>query len=341
MMPPILFSAKRFPLLAALFLLGFFPILSLKAQVLVDLSIKRTIYIAYEPLLATVRITNLSGNRLLLADVEGKKWFGFDIETLDGRPIPPSDPNYEIPPIQIESGESITRTVNLTQLFPLSDFGSYRVRASVFATELNNYFSSPPLTIEITEGRLLWEQTVGVPGGGNATRTISLLSHRLTERTDLYLRIEDKEAGIVYCIHNLGDYIAYGKPDILLDTDNTIHVLQNTLPREFVYSKIGLDGKILQRGSLQAPKERPQLKRLPDGSVTVLGGIAYDPHATPPPATVAKLSDRPPALPLSSATPETSKKKSRSLAKPQTTATPKGPKQTPSPKASPTPTVID
>ena len=49
---------------------------SLKAQVLVDLSIKRTLYIAYEPLLATVRITNLSGNRLLLADVEGKPHVG-------------------------------------------------------------------------------------------------------------------------------------------------------------------------------------------------------------------------------------------------------------------------
>ena len=308
---------------------------SLQAQVLVDLSIKRTLYLAYEPLLATVRITNLSGNRLLLSDVEGKKWFGFQIETLDGRPIPPTDPDYEIPPIQIESGESITRTVNLTQLYPLSDFGSYRVRASVFATELNNYFSSPPLTIEITEGRLLWEQTVGVPGhegGANGTRTISLLSYRLPARTDLYLRITDKEAGIVYCTHNLGDYISYGKPDILLDSENTVHVLQNTSPREFVYSKVGLDGKILERASLQAPRDRPQLKRAADGSVTVLGGIAYDPRATPPPLPIPNLSDRPPALPLPSASPEASKKKFKSLS-----ATPE---KTHS-KPSPTPLRID
>jgi hypothetical protein len=137
-----------------------------KAQVTVDLSIKRNLYVAYEPLLATVRVSNLSGNRLLLADVEGKKWFGFQIETLDGRPIPPTDPNYEIDPIEVGSGESITRTVNLTQLYPLSDFGSYRVRASVYAAELGGYFSSPPLTVEITEGRLIWQQTVGVPGMG-------------------------------------------------------------------------------------------------------------------------------------------------------------------------------
>jgi uncharacterized protein (DUF58 family) len=42
------------------------------AQVTVDLSIKRNLYVAYEPLLVTVRVSNLSGDRLLLADVEGK-----------------------------------------------------------------------------------------------------------------------------------------------------------------------------------------------------------------------------------------------------------------------------
>jgi len=281
---------------------------SLRAQVIVDLSIKRTLYIAYEPLLATVRISNLSGNTLLLADVEGKKWFGFQIETLDGRPIPPRDPNYEIEPIKLASGESITRTVNLTQLYPLSDFGSYRIRASVYAAELSGYFSSPPLTVEINEGRLLWEQTVGVPGADglkSSTRTISLLSERLADRTDLYLRIQDKEAGIVYCTHRLGDYITFGKPEIMLDSSNTIHVLQNNIPRQFIYSKVGLDGKILDRVTLNAPKDRPRLQLTQDGNVVVVGGIPFDPRATPTPAQIPKLSDRPVPLPMeqSSATP--------------------------------------
>jgi hypothetical protein len=331
---PSLFLKRLLQLVAVLLLLSQSG--TLRAQVIVDLSIKRTLFLAYEPLLATVRITNLSGNQLLLADVEGKKWFGFEIETLDGRPIPPINPDYEIQPIQLGSGESISRTVNLTQLYPLTDFGSYRVRASVFATELNKYFSSPPLTVEITEGRLLWDQTVGVPspdGSTSATRNISLLSHRLTDKTDLYLRIQDKEAGIMYCTHNLGSYISYGKPDILLDSDNTIHVLQNTSPREFVYSKVGLDGKILERTSLQAPKDRPALRRTADGSVTLIGGIAYDPRATPTPTQMPNLSDRPPALPLPSVTPETSKKKPKSPADHSTKKS--------SPTPSPTPLKID
>lgn len=312
------------------------------AQVTVDLSIKRTIYVAYEPLLATVRITNLSGNRLLLADVEGKKWFGFQIETLDGRPIPPRDPNYEIDPIQVGPGESISRTVNLTQLYPLSDFGSYRIRASVYAAELAGYFSSPPLTVEITEGRLLWQQTVGVPGSTgveSGTRTISLLSHRLSERTDLYLRIEEKQAGIIYCTHRLGDFISYGKPEIQLDATNTIHILQNNIPREFIYSKVGLDGKILDRVTLSAPKERPQLVRSKDGTVYVQGGIPFDPKATPTPGIIPKLSERPVALP----TPEpasTPASKGKAKAKTTPSAGLKLPSTT-MPTATPSPVKVD
>ena len=47
--------------------------------------------------------------------------------------------------------------------------------------------------------------------------------------------------------HRLGDFISYGKPDVMLDALNNVYVLQNTAPREFVYSKVGLDGKILDR----------------------------------------------------------------------------------------------
>jgi len=313
--------------------------LSLEAQVLVDLSLKRTLYIAYEPLLATVRITNLSGNRLLLADVEGKKWFGFGLMTTDDTPIPPLNPDYQIPPIQIEPGESITRTINLTQLYPLGDLGGYRIRATVYATELGGYFSSPQLTFQISEGKQIWQQTVGVPGapdGTEAIRTISLLTFRLPEKNDLYLRIEDKKAGIVYCTHRLGDFISYGKPDVMLDPLNNVYVLQNTAPREFVYSKVGLDGKILDRLSYQAPgKIRPQLMRTSDGNIIVQGGIAFNPKAPPPAIPVPKLSDRPVAASLLNLSSEPSAKGKLKKAPSNKS------KPSPTPLASVTPLKID
>jgi hypothetical protein len=324
---PLSLPKRTLPRFAILFLAAAATMLQTRealCQITVDLSIKRTIYIAYEPLLATVRITNLTGNRVLFADVEGKKWFGFQIQTLDGRPIPPIDPNYEIDPIQVGPGESITRTVNLTQLYPISDFGSYRIRASVHAPELSGYFSSPPLTVEITEGRLLWQQTVGVPGPAgteNGTRTISLLSHRLSEHTDLYLRIEDKTSGIIYCTHRLGDFISYGKPEIQLDATNTIHVLQNNIPREFIYSKVGLDGKTLDRVTLSAPKDRPRLVRSEEGTVSVAGGFPFDPRATPTPGLIPKLSERPVPMPTPEQAPSPAAKgKAKPAASPKSQA---------------------
>ena len=47
------------------------------AQVRVDISFKRKLYVLYEPLIATVTINNLSGRPLLLEDTDHHRWFGF------------------------------------------------------------------------------------------------------------------------------------------------------------------------------------------------------------------------------------------------------------------------
>jgi hypothetical protein len=324
----------------AILLAGFFGLVATstsRAQVTVDISIKRNIYVAYEPLSVIVRITNLSGRPLLLADIQGKKWFGFEVETLEGAPIPPNNSDREEKPLEIKAGESITCPYDLSQLFPLGDLGSYRVRARVYAAELSSYFTSPPLTVEITEGKVIWQQIVGAPaqeGLQDSTRTISLLSHRLDDHTDLYLRIENKPAGVIYCTHRLGDYIAFGKPEILLDRENTIYVLQNNKPREFIFSKVGLNGKILERTPYSAPKDRPQLVEDQEGGVKVLGGIPFDPKATPTPFTPAKLSDRPAPMggEVPSLIPEGSPKKSTAKPTPSPSPKPIHPKASPIPQ---------
>ena len=101
------------------------------AQVRVDISFKRKLYVMYEPLIATVTINNLSGRPLLLENSDHHRWFGFNIETADGRIVPPINPDYALAPAAVGPGEKLTRSVNLTPLFPLHDFGLYRVKATV------------------------------------------------------------------------------------------------------------------------------------------------------------------------------------------------------------------
>ena len=279
-----------------------------QAQIQVDVAFKRSLYMLYEPLICAVTITNLTGNTLSLADSPREKWFGFQIETVDGRPLPPNDPSYRNQPVEIGAGQRLRRLINLTPLFPLGEFGTYRVRATIFSAELGRYFVSPQLNVEITEGRQLWQQTVGVPedAGEGKTRTFSILAHRLPRTTMLYLRVEDKEAGIVYCTTQLGRYITFGSPDVQIDGGNHIHILQNTAPKAFLYSHFDINGKVIKQQAYQLVQSRPYLVRKEDASVVVAGGTPYDPKATPPEQQLPKLSDRPVPLPApqGKATPE-------------------------------------
>ena len=63
---------------------------SARAQIQVELKFKRVQYVAYEPVIATVQITNLAGRNIELRDGNGQHWFGFEITTNDGRFLPQS-----------------------------------------------------------------------------------------------------------------------------------------------------------------------------------------------------------------------------------------------------------
>jgi hypothetical protein len=280
------------------------------AQVRVDLELRRTLYIRHEPVIAYVNITNLSGRDLVLEDDGNHKWFSFQIQTGDGRLIPAYDTNYQIDPIEVAAGSTIRRAINLTPIYPISEYGMYRIRAAIYLRESGQYASSSALNIEVTEGRLIWQETVGVPAsvaGGPGTRKISLLAHRLPDSNQLYLRIEDAEGSVVYCTHQLGRFVSFGKPQIELDAENTIHVFQATSPKTFMYSRIGLGGEVLDRKQFTASERRPVLRRKDDGTVAVIGGIPVAPvsESDVPPPALPSIGDRPVALPTGAgATPD-------------------------------------
>ncbi len=271
------------------------------AQVRVDIGFKRKLYVMYEPLIATVTINNLSGRPLLLENSDHHRWFGFNIETGDGRIIPPINPDYALAPAAVGPGEKLTRAVNITPLFPLHEFGLYRVKATVYVGAFDRYFSSPPLAVEITDGRPIWQEVVGVPGdtGVPELRTITLLSHKLSRSTRLYVRIEDRERGKVYATHQLGQFLTFGRPEVMLDVDNQIHILQNTLPKQFLYTHLGLDGGVLGQQAYREAGSRPRLVKKDGGAVGVAGGRPFKPgeEEQQEEGATDKIGDRPVPLP--------------------------------------------
>ena len=287
--PPMKFSFH-----AALFLIV---AATAHGQIQVELSFKRLQYIAHEPVLATVRITNNSGRDIDLRNDSGRHWFGFEIHAGEDRSLAPLQHDAE-PSLQIEAGKTVTRRINLTPLFPVHDPGNYHVRANVYFPDLNKYFYSAAKVFQVGDGRTLWQKTVGVPAGmpgAGEMRTYSLLTNRFVDHTSLYVRVANRETGVVYSTYSLGRIIASDDPHAEVDRANQLHVLHCAAPRNWAYSHVGWNGELFAHSTFVETKTRPRLRHRADGNVAVTGGALDVPIAETKRGPAPKLPDRPPA----------------------------------------------
>jgi len=270
-----------------------------EAQIQVDLKFKRLQYIAYEPVVATVAITNLAGRDIELHDADGQFWLGFELSGSEEQPIAPLSGAKAEPALKIAAGQRVTRQINLTPLYPVNEFGAYHVRTNVYFADLGKFFYSGTRVFEVTDARPIWQQTVGVPegtAGSGEARTYSLMTNRFPDHTSLYVRVQNKDNGVVYATYSLGRTISSEQPQAEIDRSNQLHVLHCAAPRAWSYARVGLNGELLEHSSFMETKTRPRLVHSANGEVAVRGGVIEGP-ARNSASKVPKLSSRPPVEP--------------------------------------------
>ncbi len=246
------------------------------AQLRVELNFKRLQYVAYEPVVVTVGITNLAGRDVDLRDANGQQWFGFEVTDSEGRPVASLPHEKNQPPLRIEAGKKVTQRIDLASLYGVHDFSDYHIRAHIYFADLDKFFYSQGRVIQVSDARRIWQQTVGIPASkspSGKTRTYSLLTNRFPDHTSLYVRVEDKETGVVYATYSLGHTIAFDEPHAEIDRTNQLHVLHCVAPRVWRYSRIGLNGELLAHSSFVETKTRPHFIHVADGTVGVHGGM--------------------------------------------------------------------
>lgn len=265
------------------------------AQIQVELKFPRLQYIAYEPVVANLTITNLAGRDVDLRNAGNQSWFGFEVSGGEGQSIP-AIANASTEPLSVAAGKRVTRTINLTPLYGVHDFGTYRVRAHIFFADLNKFFYSPTKVFEVTDARPIWQKTVGIPqksGASGNARTYSLMTNRFSDHTSLYVRVEDKDSGMVYATYSLGQIIAFDQPRAEFDHSNQLHILYCAAPRTWSYTRVGLNGELVSRASFAETKSRPRLVHADDGVIKVAGGMMDTSVTQATRSNAAKLSDRP------------------------------------------------
>jgi len=274
-----------------------------QAQVQVTLEMKRSTYVAHEPIIGTLTLINRAGQDIILGDSDGLGWLDYSVTDNRGNLVIPSASAANEAPIVLASGKTYTKEVTINKYYPMSTIGNYRVKATVTLGQMNRVFQTAPVSVQVTNAQALWSQIVGVPTGhprAGTYRKYELMTfyHGARGRS-LFFRVSDSDTGIVYRTYPIGDYMTVHPPEQAIDSQNQLHVLHMTGPSAYKYTVIDIDGYPVKQQSLfESKNTRPSLKTNEFGEVVVLGGMTEEEVGKPYEQTqFRRLSERPPGLP--------------------------------------------
>lgn len=268
----------------------------LGAQIATSLSLDKRNYVAGEPVIAEVIITNHSGQELTLSSTRQLPWLSFVVTNTRGNPVTTTRIN-SFGALKIGVGESMAKRVNLTDYFLLNSQGNFAVAAVIRDPhERVNGSSTNRVLFNLNPGRTYWAQKVGVKSDlGSETREMKLITFSNAEKTQLYAQVNDGRTGVPMSTFPLGDALMLRKPMVTLDGARRMHVMFMATPSAWVHCQVSADGKLVERDIHKvAAQGDPIMMSYGDGSVRVLNSIPYDPEAAEKARSkIRKASDRP------------------------------------------------
>ncbi len=271
----------------AAILLGALTVFSLlagvaRAQLIVTLDMPKKDFVAHEKIEATVTVANRSGSDVILGGPNGSNWLTFEVLT-QNTILSPLSTGMKLRPVVLKNGATMVKELNLGKEYPMGDYGTYKLVASVYYHPLDRYFSSAQKKIEVTKGRTMWKQGYGIAGSASAPATFrefSLMGFRRAEREDLYVGVKDQRSSRVLATYSLGRVLAVGDPRATVDSQNRLHVLHMGAPKVFVHSVVDADGDLVsQEIYKETDLNRPTMMVDNLGVVSVRGGQHIDPNA--------------------------------------------------------------
>jgi hypothetical protein len=281
-------------LLFAVILLS--PMSELRAQLATSLSMNKKTYVAGEPIIAEIIVTNHSGRELTLASTRALPWLSFVVTNTKGNPVPTRKLNV-FGAMKIKAGESLAKTVDLNEFFLLDNQGNFA--ASAVVRDPNGAVQSAStnrMLFNLSPGRLYWSQKIGISNNSSShTRELKLMTFSDGQKTQLYAQVVDGRTGTFISTFPLGDALMLRKPMVTLDGKQRMHVMFLSTPSMWVHCQVSADGKLVARDFHQrAAQGDPILMAYGDGSVRVVNSIVYDPKAVEAErAKIRKATDRP------------------------------------------------
>lgn len=264
-------------------------------QLNVDIQLGRRQFIPHEPIPLALRLTNRAGKELLLHGDGRTSWLNVVVIDRGGNPIAPyagGALNFQAAKVPV--GRAVAKQLDLNSLFPLASYGKYTVY-TVVTLPTGESFQSPRKTFDITKGRTIYEQRVGLGAKSRDYRLISFAPGRVSY---LYFQAELVDERRVVLTYPIGELLQHKKPQATVDRAGSLHVLYLAAPDRHVHVLINSQGKVSKRTIYQrGPSGDPRLVSFANGETRVAGGAEYNPKVIQEKRDkIKKMSDRPTLL---------------------------------------------
>lgn len=256
-------------------------------QVVVKIELPQKNFLCYEPVYARVHLRNLAGHTLVFGaskKLAGRLHFeiGSDISNTYASLIKdfPTTTGILLPP-----GVTKSFVYNISAFYRLNKPGQYTIKAIISHPQMRKKYQSNKILFSITEGKLIWQSTFGIPSAPGEKQQESIPVRKYTIRSyfngrnSVYmLYVEDDKR--IYSARRLGyDLGNTLRPKCAVDDISNLHVLIAGSPRVFSYCKIDVNGKLVEGEIRIKTDTHPELvvnREL--GTVLLQGGRKANPE---------------------------------------------------------------
>lgn len=250
------------------------------AQIGIEVSLNRDVYMQYEPIYACVALRNDTGRPLLFGkDPKFQGFVLFEIKDRSGRVIPQRpDAGISVTGLVLRPGEVKRMVIPVHKYYDLDRTGRYTINAFVSHNLLPHEYQSRNINFRIEKGINIWSRTVGMANIDGVTdhktpRTRTYTIRVLSEAPNKYYYLVVEDEKFTYGVMRIGREIGREKFSAEVDMLSRIHLLMPISPKVFHYLSFSINGENVNNSYWKISGTIPMLYRDPiSGVVSRMGG---------------------------------------------------------------------
>ena len=289
---------RIFAKLAAVFLLaGLFPGGMAEGQVVLHLRTNKRDYIGHEAVEVQLTISNRAGRDLVLSNDVPGGWLDFNVVNERGRSLSPRRGGAVFRPLKIRAGQSVKKVIRLSEIYPVGDYGRYRVTARVrLPGGGRESFHSNAVPFMVGSASKVYVQRVGTKDGRQLEYQV--LKGLVGEKTEVFVRVNEARSGRALRVTKLGEALFFIRPKATVSGKSHLHLLYLQTPTIFTHVEVSPSGSVVKREHFKrAAAGDPRLVTFGNGEVKVAGAVPFEARGRGQQrAGRRKISDRPDVL---------------------------------------------